>query len=648
MIKHIEFVEPSEHFKNYTDDNNPLHKLGPLAQINFFIGANNSGKSRFIRSLAREFYSYDPRFECRISFHGEHYHIGILEIEKQKVLRLIRRHLEFIGGHFSDVGRDGAVKHYLPNKKFLNEHDLAKMLSSITTQVMNFSESVITDFDERFAMIASLKAELEILKEKILPLTPMSGKKFSVTYIPVLRSLRRLYESKEKTQGIESFKELRFDNFQQIGKDSLKIRTLLDHFIEKDEYGSKDDQPSYFVNFGAEDIFSGEGLYEEVRSLMNGKESKRAVLAGFEDFLSTSFFNGQKVEVRSISDERGEEVHIKIGDENEFPIYQLGDGIQAIILLTFPIFLNQHNEHHLVLCEEPELYLHPGMQRIFIEVMRRFPKMQFFIATHSNHFLDTTIDYPDDVAIFSFEKKLQMKEAHFRIDRLSSPGLPILNLLGVRNSSVFLSNCTIWVEGISDRIYLRRYLELYMEHLGRGKLRFSEDLHFAFLEFGGNNVVHYDFSDEPKLSEAIRASRVANRIFLIHDADTGKDQRHELLFHQLGDNYHKLPVLEIENLLSPEVLKATLTAYKKVASAELGFGEVPVETFPTQSIGEIVKAMISKGEIKKIFTDDGKLYNKAEFARTATSYMHHWNDLSTGAQKLTEGVYAFIKKHNLP
>jgi len=60
---------------------------------------------------------------------------------------------------------------------------------------------------------------------------------------------------------------------------------------------------------------------------------------------------------------------------------------------------------------------------------------------------------------------------------------------------VFLTNCTIWIEGISDRIYIRKYLEIYQENLRDEEPRFREDVHYSLAEYAGANLGHWLFAE---------------------------------------------------------------------------------------------------------------------------------------------------------
>lgn len=119
--------------------------------------------------------------------------------------------------------------------------------------------------------------------------------------------------------------------------------------------------------------------------------------------LSKTFFDEK--EVALIPKVKDDVLTIKIGDEKERPIYNLGDGIQSIILITLPLFLyldisKVRNTNVLVFIEEPEIGLHPSLQRTLIETLldKRFENFQFFFTTHSNHFLDMQLK----IGIFPF------------------------------------------------------------------------------------------------------------------------------------------------------------------------------------------------------------------------------------------------------
>jgi predicted ATP-dependent endonuclease of OLD family len=129
--------------------------------------------------------------------------------------------------------------------------------------------------------------------------------------------------------------------------------------------------------------------------------------------------------------------------------------------------------------------MHPSIQRILIDTLVKFPNLQVFLTTHSNHFLDLSYDYPSDIGIFSFEKIDEDDE--FYIKNITDNS-SIIDLLGVRSSSVFLANSVIWTEGVTDRMLIRKLLEL-------AEFNFKEDYHYALSEYGGNNLDNFNYSD---------------------------------------------------------------------------------------------------------------------------------------------------------
>ena len=89
-------------------------------------------------------------------------------------------------------------------------------------------------------------------------------------------------------------------------------------------------------------------------------------------------------------------------------------------------------------------------------ITKEFPKHQFFITTHSNHIIDL-YNGTDNISIYKF-KNSNKEKSRFYMERVLPNDVSILDEIGAKNSSVFMSNCTIWVEGISDKIYLTKYL----------------------------------------------------------------------------------------------------------------------------------------------------------------------------------------------
>lgn len=190
---------------------------------------------------------------------------------------------------------------------------------------------------------------------------------------------------------------------------------------------------------------------------------------------------------------------------------------------------------------------------------------QYFITTHSNHLLDLTLDYPKGISIYKFVQEVENKKS---ITQVSSGNQSILSELGVQNSSVFLANKVIWVEGITDRLYLRKMLELWVtKEKGCNKWNsLREDIDYIFAEYGGSNIKHLflGLSDENK-SDDVTIKRIASSSMFIADADSvkWKEEEHKKRREILGELYVELPVREIENLLSPQSIIDGIMGFKR-------------------------------------------------------------------------------------
>lgn len=488
--------------------------------------------------------------------------------------------------------------------------------------------------------------------------------KFSKIYIPILRGLR------------------------SYGKgDIYWERTKNDYF--KDPDGNP--LSNSVINERGIEIFTGLDAYKKVKQCLLGDNSQRKLIDEYQKYLSEQFFDNEPVSLIPKED-KDEVLTIKIGDEKERKIYDLGDGIQSIIIMTLPLYLKEkeENETVLVFIEEPEDLLHPGLQRKLIDTFNdeRFANYQFFITTHSNHFLDVTLDY-SNVSVFSLRKKLDdgdddEKNAQFMIDNVSYGNTDTLELLGIRNSSVFLSNCTIWIEGVTDRHYIKKYFDIYQNHL---KMRvksymkenpeedfnfigFREDYHFSYVEYAGNNITHWSFlDDESELDNTARINveRLCGKVFLIADRDNlglelkkqnkQKVERFKKLRKHLGNRFYPLKCKEIENTLSKNTVAEIVREYEEYFNAEeniIGLidefmenDELNENSYNDANLGIFIEQVILKGQNKrKSYIDANTIKDKTNFCKKALNHINSYEDLSKEALEICNLLYQFIAYEN--
>lgn len=126
------------------------------------------------------------------------------------------------------------------------------------------------------------------------------------------------------------------------------------------------------------------------------QKDKRKKFDDFEKFIQNNFYNGKKLILslnltktkvyKEIISSEIISIHIE-GEKDTRYLYELGDGIQVLIILIFKIFMAENNS--FIFIDEPELEFTSGMQRLFFEQITlnkdiTDKNLTFFITTHSN------------------------------------------------------------------------------------------------------------------------------------------------------------------------------------------------------------------------------------------------------------------------
>lgn len=154
----------------------------------------------------------------------------------------------------------------------------------------------------------------------------------------------------------------------------------------------------------------------------------------------------------------------------------LGTGLHQLIILAIATTALDG----VIFCiEEPEMNMHPALQRRLLQYWQDNTKNQYFIATHSSAMIDSS----EKTSVFHLTHDGTQTKVDYALN--SRQRRTICDDLGFRPSDLLQANALIWVEGPSDRIYIKRLIkELAPEQLQEGS-------HYSFAFYGGALRAHY-------------------------------------------------------------------------------------------------------------------------------------------------------------
>lgn len=195
-------------------------------------------------------------------------------------------------------------------------------------------------------------------------------------------------------------------------------------------------------------------------------------------------------------------------DGKVLPLDSLGTGVHEVIILAAAATTLNNS----ILCiEEPELHLNPILQRKLLKYLSEKTSNQYFITTHSPAIMDTQGAEIYHITQSDGESKVTRATS----DRMKSDACEDL---GYHPSDLLQTNCVIWVEGPSDRIYIKYWIK----HLAP---EFIEGINYSIMFYGGRLLSHLSGEEsEMALEEFISLRKLNKRGVIVIDSDKEKPQ----------------------------------------------------------------------------------------------------------------------------
>jgi hypothetical protein len=490
-----------------------IQRVGPVNKINLLIGQNNSGKSNILRFLKEQYNALIPFYQ-----HGSELKPDDLDTYRGSERCPFRTSIAALlnAEHFEDLRR----AHGPSVLEWLEAIYASRLLTNdggavwLETEVgRDFRAAIPKDLLDHALQVPGAD---QILRNLSNALTHASSDS-ATNALHVIRSLAQRILKRENI--------------------------ILIPAIRKPGKSQEDDKE-----------LSGADIIHRLAKLRDPKhneQQKRLDYDRVQDFLR-NVTDRPDARLEIPYDRETITVHM---DGRALPLESLGTGIHEVIIIAAIATILRN---HVVCIEEIELHLHPLLQKKLLRFLDEQTSNQYFITTHSAHLLD----HPNSAI---FHVQLTEKGSVVALVSDAKQKFAVCHDLGYRASDLLQTNCVIWVEGPSDRIYVREWIRLADPAL-------LEGIHYSLMFYGGRLLSHLS-AEDPEVKDFISLRRLNRNMVVIMDSDRGsKSSRINSTKRRIRNAWEGdkgtddtgfawiTGGREIENYVSPDAMKESLLA----------------------------------------------------------------------------------------